>query len=114
MPEEPISPNIPAILFLGFIFSIGSGVGFAIIADAISGAVRGVRQIQMSLGAAPLAVIPYQMNMADIQKKKSIRARTIIASIIAIVVCVSLIHFLVIPLDVLWFQILRNIKIFTG
>jgi uncharacterized protein involved in exopolysaccharide biosynthesis len=114
LPEEPISPNRPAILFLGFVFSLGSGIGFAFVADAIGGAVRGVRQIQASLGAAPLAVIPYQMNMADIHKKKRIRKRTIIVGLLAIIVGILLIHVLISPLDVLWFRILRKIEIFTG
>ena len=114
LPEEPISPNRPAILFLGFVFSLGSGIGFAFVADAIGGAVRGVRQIQASLGVAPLAVIPYQMNMADIHKKKRIRKRTIIVGLLAIIVGILLIHVLISPLDVLWFRILRKIEIFTG
>jgi len=114
LPEEPISPNRPAILFLGMIFSLGSGIGFAFVADAVSGAVRGVRQIQLSLGAAPLAVIPYQMNMADIQKKRKTRKRTIIIGILAIIVGILLIHFLVSPLDVLWFRVLRKIDAITG
>lgn len=114
LPEKPISPNRPAILFLGFVFSLGSGIGFAFVADAIGGAVRGVRQIQASLGAAPLAVIPYQMNMADIHKKKRIRKRTIIVGLLAIIVGILLIHVLISPLDVLWFRILRKIEIFTG
>ena len=114
LPEKPISPNRPAILFLGFVFSLGSGIGFAFVADAIGGAVRGVRQIQASLGAAPLAVIPYQMNMADLHKKKRIRKRTIIVGLLAIIVGILLIHVLISPLDVLWFRILRKIEIFTG
>ena len=114
LPEEPISPNRPAILFLGFVFSLGSGIGFAFIADAISGAVRGARKIQTVLGVAPLAVIPYQMNLADIQKKKSIQKRTIVVGILAIVAGILLIHFIISPLDVLWFRILRKLHIFTA
>ena len=30
LPEEPISPNRPAILFLGFVFSLGSGNWFCV------------------------------------------------------------------------------------
>jgi succinoglycan biosynthesis transport protein ExoP len=114
LPEEPISPNRPAILFLGFVFSLGSGIGFAFVADAIGGAVRGARQIQASLGVAPLAVIPYQMNLADIQKKNIIRKRTIIVGLLAIVIGILLIHFLISPLDVLWFRILRKFEIFAA
>ena len=114
LPEEPISPNRPAILFLGFVFSLGSGVGFAFVADAISGAVRGARNIQMTLGVAPLAIIPYQMNMADVQKRKRLQKRTILVGLISIMAGVLLIHFLISPIDVLWFRILRKFEILTS
>ena len=114
MPEEPISPNRPAILFLGFVFSLGSGIGFAFVADAISGAVRGVRSVQASLGVAPLAIIPYQMNMADMQKRKKLQKRTILVGLISIMAGVLLIHFLISPIDVLWFRILRKFEILTS
>ena len=114
LPEEPISPNRPAILFLGFVFSLGSGIGFAFVADAISGAVHGARNIQMSLGVAPLAVIPYQMNMAELQKRKKLQKRTILVGFISVIVGVLLIHFLISPIDVLWFRILRKFEILTS
>jgi uncharacterized protein involved in exopolysaccharide biosynthesis len=114
LPEEPISPNRPAILFLGFVFSLGSGIGFAFVADAISGAIHGAKNIQISLGMVPLAVIPYQMNMADMQKRKKLQKRTVLVGFAAIVIGVLLIHFLISPLDVLWFRLLRKFEIFTS
>ena len=114
LPEEPVSPNRPAILFLGFVFSLGSGLGFAFVADAVSGAVRGARNIQMMLGAAPLAVIPYQLNMADVHKRKKLQKRTILVGLLAIIAALLLIHFLISPLDVLWFRILRKIEILAS
>ncbi len=114
LPEEPVSPNRPAILFLGFIFAIGSGIGYAFVADAISGTVRGARNVQAILGVAPLAVIPYQMNMSDIQQRKKIQKRTVLLALGIIVIAVLLLHFLVSPLDVLWFRILRKIDILTA
>lgn len=114
LPEEPISPNRPAILFLGFVFSLGSGIGFAFVADAISGAVHGARNIQMALGVAPLAVIPYQMNMADVQKRIKLQKRTILVGVIAVIAGLLLLHFLVSPLDVLWFRVLRKLEILTS
>lgn len=114
LPEEPISPNRPAILFLGFMFSLGSGIGFAFVADAISGAIHGAKNIQTLLGVVPLAVIPYQMNMTDVQKRKKLQKRTVLVGLAAIIAGVLLIHFLISPLDVLWFRILRKFEIFTS
>jgi capsular polysaccharide biosynthesis protein len=109
-----VSPNRPAILFLGFVFSLGSGLGFAFVADAISGAVRGARNVQMMLGVAPLAVIPYQMNMADMHKRKKMQVRTIAVGVVATIAGLLLIHFFISPLDVLWFRIMRKFEIMTS
>lgn len=114
LPEKPISPNRPAIIFLGFILAIGCGLGFAIGADVISGAVRGARSIQRTLGALPLSVIPYEMNLQDKVKTRRIKKRVVILFIAVIIFALLFIHFVVSPLDVLWFRILRKIEIFTA
>ena len=111
LPEKPVSPNRPAIIFLGFILALGCSVGFAIVADVISGTVRGARSLQRLLGALPLAVIPYEMNLQDRAKTKRIKKRVILLFIAVIVLAVLFIHFLVSPLDVLWFRILRKADI---
>lgn len=109
LPEKPISPNRPAILFLGFVLSLGGGIGFAIVADFISGAVRGAKNVQALLGASPLAVIPYQVNLAEVEKRLRLRKRTVLLAILTVISAITIIHFLVSPLDVLWFRVLRKI-----
>ncbi len=111
LPEKPVSPNRPAIIFLGFILALGCSIGFAIVSDAISGTVRGARSIQRLLGALPLSVIPYEMNLLDRVKTKRIKKRVILLFIAVIVLALLFIHFVVSPLDVLWFRILRKIDV---
>lgn len=110
LPEEPISPNRPALVLLGFILAVGSGLGFAIVADAISGTVRGARGVQRLLGAMPLAVIPYELNLQDRAKTKKIKKRVIILFIAVIIFALGIIHLFVTPLDVLWFKFLRKFE----
>ena len=111
LPEKPVSPNRPAIIFLGFILALGCSIGFAIVADAISGTVRGARSVQRLLGALPLSVIPYEMNLQERIKTKRIKKRVILLFIAVIVLALLFIHFVVSPLDVLWFRILRKIDV---
>ncbi|MDA3869309.1 MAG: Wzz/FepE/Etk N-terminal domain-containing protein [Gammaproteobacteria bacterium] len=108
LPEEPVSPNRPAILFLGFILSLGSGIGFAVVADAISGAVHGARGVKMVLGVLPLSVIPYQMNARDVSKRRKTRLFLIIGTVLAFFVALIIVHFAISPLDVLWFRVMRK------
>ena len=111
MPEKPVSPNRPAIIFIGLVLALGSGLGFALIADAISGAVRGANSIRRSLGVLPLSVIPYEMNLQDRAKSRRVKKRVVILFVAIIVFALLFIHFVVSPLDVLWFRILRKIDI---
>jgi len=111
LPEKPVSPNRPAIIFLGFVLALGSGLGFAIVADAISGTVRGARSIKIALGALPLSIIPYEMNLQDRVKSRRVKKRVVILFIAVIVFALLFIHFIVSPLDVLWFRVLRKIDI---
>lgn len=114
LPEKPVSPNRPAIIFLGFILALGSGLGFAIVADAISGTVRGARSVQRKLGALPLSVIPYELNLQDKIKTKRIKKRFILLFVAIILAAIFFLHFFISPLDVLWFRILRKIDIFMA
>jgi uncharacterized protein involved in exopolysaccharide biosynthesis len=111
LPEEPISPNRTAIFFLGFILSLGGGFGFAIVANAVSGAVRGAKSVEFLLGIKPLAEIPYQMNLAEITRRVRHRKRVIIFVIVCIISALIVIHFLISPLDVLWFRVMRKLDI---
>ncbi len=114
LPEDPVSPNRPAIIFLGFILSMGCGFGFAFVADAMSGTVRGNRGIESALGVLPLASIPYELNLEDISRKKRVRKRIVILFILIIIAALLFINFVISPLDVLWFRILRQIAVLTA
>jgi succinoglycan biosynthesis transport protein ExoP len=114
LPEQPISPNRPAIIFLSLVLALGAGIGSAAVAESMDSAVRGAKGMISILNTAPLAVIPYLASNADISREKK-RRRLIIAGIIAgIIVVLLLINFLYSPLDVLWFRGLRKLDTIVG
>jgi uncharacterized protein involved in exopolysaccharide biosynthesis len=107
LPEEPIKPNRPAIIFLGLIFSLGSSLGYVAIVEAMGNTVR-MRSVAMDLGTTLLSVIPYKENQEDVARKLKTKKLIITAAAISLVVVVILAHFLWTPLDVLWFKGLRK------
>ena len=114
LPEQPISPNRPAIIFLSLVLALGAGVGSAAVAESMDSAIRGAKGMISVLNTAPLAVIPYLASDTDIRREMK-RRRLIIASIIAgIIVVLLLVNFLYSPLDVLWFRGLRKMDIIVG
>ena len=112
--EEPISPNRPAIIFLSLVLALGAGVGSAAVAESMDSVVHGTKGLISVLHTAPLAVIPYLANETDTSKERN-RKRVIWASVAAgIIVILLLIHFLVSPLDVLWFRAMRKVDNIIG
>jgi len=114
LPEEPISPNRPAIIFLSLVLALGAGIGSAAAAESMDSAVRGAKGVISILNTAPLAVIPYLASDADIGRERKRRWLMITGVIAGIIVILLLINFLYSPLDVLWFRGLRKIDTIVG
>ena len=113
-PEKPMSPNRPAIVFLGFILSLAGGLGFAAIAESLNTAVRGIKQATLIIGTAPLSVIPTMMNEFDIARGIKVRKISIVVMITGVFVMMIAIHFFFSPLDVLWFRGIRKVDGIIG
>ncbi len=108
LPEEPVSPNRPAIVFLSFVLALGSGIGYAALAENMDDAVHGDKSVAITVGAAPLAVIPYVATDSEIRQQKRRLATRLTATAAAILVGVAAIHYFWQPLDVLWYKALRK------
>ncbi len=111
LPEEPVSPNRPAILFLSLVLALGSGIGYAAIGESLDDTVRGRKSLSLAIGAAPLAVIPYLATDTEIRKHKRTVAARASAVAAAIILAVAMVHYLWTPLDVLWYKALRKADI---
>jgi uncharacterized protein involved in exopolysaccharide biosynthesis len=114
LPEEPISPNRPAIIFLSLVLALGAGIGTAAVAESMDSAVRGAKGVISILNTAPLAVIPYLASQADIGHERKRRWLIIAAVMTGIIAVLLLINFLYSPLDVLWFRGLRKMDTIVG
>ena len=114
LPEKPISPNRPAIIFLSLVLALGAGIGTAAAAESMDSAVRGAKGVISILNTAPLAVIPYLASDADIDRERKRRWLMIGGVIAGIIIVLLLINFLYSPLDVLWFRGLRKIDNIVG
>jgi polysaccharide biosynthesis transport protein len=114
LPEKPSKPNRLAILFLGFIFSLAGGVGTVAVTEAMSDAIKDTGGLMQITGEPPLITIPYIEVEAEQDKREMFRKKAIIAGIIAAVLAVILFHFLIMPLDVLWYVVLRHLGFEAG
>lgn len=114
LPEKPHSPNRPAILLLGMILSLGGGVAYAGVLESMDSSIKSSKMLAGLLGAPLLSVIPYMENAEDRRKKTRLKTSLIIGVIAGIALVALLIHFLWVPLDVLWYMIMRKLDIWLG
>lgn len=114
LPEEPIKPNRPAILFLSLVLAIGAGLGYAAVAESVDSSVRGIKGVMAALQVAPLAIIPYLATDKETAQGRRQRRRLVLIAVGIVVAAIVLVHFFVSPLDVLWFRALRKATKVTG
>lgn len=65
VPDSPERPNRRAFILLGLVLGLGSGVGYASLAEYMDRTVRGSRSMIGVMRAPPLAAIPYIPNGID-------------------------------------------------
>ena len=107
-PERPVSPNIPAILLIGLVLGIGSGIGTASLREFSDQSVRTVEDLSLVTQAPVLGGIPVIVTTREKlwQQKKR---RLTIALVLGILVVGTLIfHFLIMDLDIFWAKLMRR------
>jgi uncharacterized protein involved in exopolysaccharide biosynthesis len=107
-PEKPISPNRILILSMGFVLSLGAGLGAAILLAGLDASVRGVYDMRVLLDVPPLAAIPTIVTRADRRRRRLVVALTVPGSLAGLLVVGLLVHLYVRPLDVLWIALVRR------
>ena len=108
-PEQPVSPNRPVVLLLGWLASVGLALGAFALADALDGSVRGPRDLGRLVEVAPLAAIPEIRTLADRDRAGRGRRRGWIAGAAGLLALLLGIHLFVRPLDILWLTLLRRL-----
>lgn len=112
-PQVPTSsekPNRKKLLAMGFVASVGSGFGLALLIEIFFGGVRGYNQVTSVVGKAPLVVIPKIATAKQSSRKKRNIILLIIFLVISAVVGLVLIHTYVTNLEVFWFKLVNKIN----
>ncbi len=109
-PLDPISPNRPAILFLGLVFALASGFGSVFLVEMLGSTINNEKTIAAILGVAPLISIPYLESKEESESQSKKRNIFIIGTLIIFAISVVVLHFLVMPLDIFWYKLLRVIS----
>lgn len=111
VPELPARPNRLALMAVALILALGAGVGVAASAEFMDNTVRSRDDIAEITGAAVLSCIPYMATAEELARQRRRLRLTAIGLLAALAVGTAAIHFLVQPLDLVWFKIMRKLHI---
>ena len=109
MPEKPVSPNMLAIVLIGCILGIGSGVGTASLKEYADQSVRSAETLTQATGLTVLASIPEILTSQDILRIKKRRIAIMFSIALLIIAGVLIFHFFIMDLDIFWAKLMRRL-----
>ena len=113
MPERPTSPNRPLILGFGLLLAALLGIGAAFATEAVDPRIYGSSGLAALLDIQPLAVIPLVATKAELRMRRRVWQFASVGVVAALLIGLTLLHFLVVPLDVLWYALLRRFEVMS-
>ena len=111
LPEKPVKPNRLAIVLIGLIMGVGSGVGMASFLEFSDHSVRSADALIRATGFAVLATIPNIVIAKDITALNRKRIIIAVAVVVLIVTGVFVFNYFIMDLDVLWARLTRRLGI---
>jgi uncharacterized protein involved in exopolysaccharide biosynthesis len=109
LPDKPDRPNRWAILLLGAFLAVSGGVGAGVAADNMDRTIHTADQFARAMRSIPLAVIPYLPSEEEVANLGRRRTAVGLAGLGVVLVGAVVLHLTWMPLDVLWYTILRKL-----
>jgi succinoglycan biosynthesis transport protein ExoP len=110
-PERPTQPNRSKLLALAFLGSAGAGAGAATLVESLNRSVKSARSLATLLDAPLLGVVPRARTAEERSRR---RRRIVIACAVLgalVLAAAAFTHFFVMPLDTLWYVLLRRLQL---
>jgi uncharacterized protein involved in exopolysaccharide biosynthesis len=107
-PQEPVRPNRPAILLLGFVFALAAALALMFLLETLDTRIRDRAQLIALLAVPPLAVIPAQELDEEREERRLRQRKLALACGATVVALLVVVHFFIRPLDALWLALLRR------
>lgn len=111
-PGEPVSPNRPLLLVLGLVLSAVLAALVIVARELLDATVRGRSDVLALFDLEPLATVPRIETSADHSRAVRLRRLSIGSMGATVAVMLVAVHFLIRPLDSLWWSGLRRLGLF--
>lgn len=110
LPEKPVSPNRLAIMLIGLLLGIGSGIGTASLREFADQSARNPEELARATGLPVLAVIPTIVTRQESRRQLHRKIWIYVGVVLVIGLGLTLFHLFVMDLDVLWARLLRKLE----
>lgn len=110
-PEKPATPDRKKLLALAFAGSVGGGVGAAALAEGLNSTVKGARSLAALLEVPLLGVLPRAADPAARSRRRRLLLIGLGAALVLAAALLALVHVFVMPLDSLWYVLLRRLQL---
>ena len=107
----PVSPNIPVILLIAVVLSLGAGVGTASLREFCDRSIRTTDDLARATGFPVLAAIPEIVTVKEIMRRRKLHTMLLAGTTAGIVCGLLVFHFLVMDINVFWAKMLRRLMI---
>ena len=107
-PDKPIKPSRKKIVFFGFLAGIACALALAALLETLDKRVRGVESLTSIINMRPLVIVPYITTQGELRSKENTLRYSLISSLIFVILALLIIHFLVMPLDLLIIKIMNK------
>ena len=111
LPEKPYKPNRMVIILMGFLLSIGAGVGWASLQEFNDQSIRDADSLTLATSFPVLAVIPEIVTKQDTRRVSNKRIVMIIAIVLIIIAGLTAFHYLIMDFNVFWAKLMRKIPL---
>ncbi|EUJ10279.1 uncharacterized protein involved in exopolysaccharide biosynthesis [Methylophilaceae bacterium 11] len=107
-PEKPVKPNRKKVIGLGVFGGIAAALGLVFLLETINARVRGVDALESITKVRTLVTLPYINTQAEINRKKHFYRYLFLGFLAFILISSIIVHFLIMPLDLLIVKILNR------
>jgi uncharacterized protein involved in exopolysaccharide biosynthesis len=111
VPEKPVRPNRLALILVGFVLSVGVGIGVGTFLEFMDRSVRRPDDLAQITGLPVLTTVPYWVTAKELKKQSRKKILITLGCIAVFILALAAIHFLYMPLDVLAVKLIRKISL---
>ena len=108
-PERPNRPNRQLILAMGAVLALGGALLAVALREAMDHTVGGARDVVRVLQVPVLAVVPALLRPVAADRRRRIVLVSALILALLLTLALASLHFVLMPLDVAWFSLLRRL-----